>query len=49
MALSKEITIQMEVRPGTLGKFCRALAEWRVNIVAFYPFLSDGKSLVRSR
>ncbi len=47
MATSKEITIQMEDRPGTLEKFCRALAEWRVNIVAFYSFPSDGKSLVR--
>ncbi len=37
----------MEDRPGTLGKFCRALAEWRLNIVAFYSFPSDGKSLVR--
>lgn len=47
MAISKEITIQMEDRPGTLGKFCRALAEWKVNIVAFYSLPSDGKSLVR--
>jgi hypothetical protein len=46
MATSKEITIQMEDRPGTLGKFCRALAEWRVNILAFCSFPSDGKSLV---
>jgi hypothetical protein len=47
MATSKEITIQIEDRPGALGKLCRALAEWRVNIVAFYLFHSGGKSLVR--
>ena len=41
MATSKEITIQMEDRPGTLVKFCRALANRRVNIVAFYSFTSD--------
>ena len=47
MATSKELTIQIEDRPGTLGKVCRALAEWRVNILAFYSFHSGGKSLVR--
>ena len=47
MATTKEITIQMEDRPGALGQVCRALAEWRVNIVAFDFFNSGGKSLVR--
>jgi hypothetical protein len=40
--------IQMQDRPGTLGKICRALADHGISIVAFqsYPE-SQGKSTVR--
>src|SRR3970040_2791327 len=37
----------MEDRPGTLGKFCRALADRGVNILAFQSVPFEGKSLVR--
>jgi len=47
MPVIKEFTVFMDNRPGTLGKTCRALAEWRVNILGFHSFPSDGKSLVR--
>ncbi len=47
MPTSKEFTIQMEDRPGTLGKFCRVLADRGVNILAFQSFPTEGKSLVR--
>ena len=36
MPTTKELTIQIEDRPGTLGKLCRALADHRVNIVALH-------------
>lgn len=47
MATTREFTIRMEDRPGTLGKVCQALAEGRVNIVAFQSMPSGKKSLVR--
>ncbi len=47
MPKTKEFTVQMEDRPGTLGKFSRALADRGVNILAFQSFPSEGKSLVR--
>jgi hypothetical protein len=47
MPTSKEFTLGMEDRPGTLGKFSRALADRGVNIVAFQSFPSEGKSLFR--
>lgn len=47
MPVTKEFAIQMEDRPGTLGKFCRALAERGVNILAFHSHPHEGKSLVR--
>lgn len=47
MPVTKEFTILVEDRPGTLGKVSRGLAEWRVNILAFYSFCSEGKGLVR--
>jgi hypothetical protein len=47
MPVTKEFTVLMEDRPGALRKVCRALAEWRVNIVAFCLFPSEGKNLVR--
>ncbi len=47
MPTTKEFTIRMEDRPGTLGKACRALADRGVNILAFQSFPSEGQSLVR--
>ena len=47
MPTSKELTIRTEDRPGTLGKVCRALADQRVNILAFQSFPAEENSLVR--
>jgi hypothetical protein len=47
MPKTKEFTIRLEDRPGTLGKVSRALADRGVNIVAFQSFPSEGKALVR--
>jgi len=47
MPTSKEFAIRMEDRPGILGKFCRALADRGVNILAFQSVPFEGKSLVR--
>jgi hypothetical protein len=46
MPTSKEFSIHMEDRPGTLAKLCRALAERNVNIIAFQAAPVEGKSLV---
>jgi hypothetical protein len=48
MPINKEFTIRLEDKPGTLGKLCQALAEQRVNILAFHSCpLEKGKSAVR--
>ncbi len=47
MPTSKEFTVLMEDRPGTLGKVCRALADRSVNILAFQSFPIGGKSVTR--
>ena len=48
MPTSREFTIRMQDRPGTLGKICRALADRGVNILAFQSFSADaGDSQVR--
>ena len=47
MPTSKEFAVQMEDRPGTLGKVCRALADRGVNILAFQSLPSEGKGLFR--
>jgi hypothetical protein len=47
MPRSKEFTIPMEDRPGTLGTLCRALADRGVNILAFQSFPMEGESSVR--
>lgn len=47
MPTSKEFAIQMEDRPGTLARACRALADRGVNILAFQSSPGEGKSLVR--
>ena len=38
MPITKEFTIRLEDRPGTLGKLCQALAEQDVNILAYQQF-----------
>jgi hypothetical protein len=47
MPVSKELTIQIEDKPGTLGKCCRLLADRGVNIIAFQTFEREGQSLIR--
>jgi hypothetical protein len=47
MPTTKEITIRLGDRPGTLGKVCQALADHNVNIVAFQTFPLEGNCLVR--
>ena len=47
MPTTKEFTIALEDRPGTLGKTCRALADRSVNILAFQSFQSGIQSTVR--
>lgn len=47
MPTSKELTILMEDRPGTLGRTCRALADRGVNILGFQSLPIGGKSIVR--
>jgi len=46
MSITREFTVHLEDRPGTLGTFCRALAEQGVNITAFQATSSRGMSLV---
>lgn len=47
MPTTKEFTIRLGDRPGTLGKVCCALADHKVNIVAFQLVPLEGNSLVR--
>jgi hypothetical protein len=47
MPKTKEFSITMEDEPGALGKICRALADAKVNILAFQSIPSEKKSLVR--
>jgi hypothetical protein len=47
MPTAKEFAIEMDDRPGTLAKACRALADRGVNILAFQASPSQKKSLVR--
>jgi hypothetical protein len=48
MPITKEFTIRLEDRPGTLGKLCQALAEQNVNILAYQQFSHEkGKGSVR--
>ncbi len=47
MPTTRELTIRLEDRPGTLGKVCRALADRGLNILAFQSFPTEGKSTVR--
>ncbi len=47
MPTTKEFTIRLEDRPGTLGKLCQALAEQSVNILALqsFPLKKDNSSV----
>jgi hypothetical protein len=47
MPVTKEFTVLIEDRPGTLGKVCRALADRNVNILALHSFPIGGKSVTR--
>ena len=47
MPTAKEFNIRLADRPGTLGKLCRALADRKVNILAFQSIPLQGESLVR--
>ncbi len=47
MPTTKELTIHLEDRPGTLGKVCHALADRKVNILAFQSVPAEEKSVVR--
>ncbi len=47
MPVTKELTVFMNDRPGTLGEVCRALAHPNVNIVALHVFSIGGKSVAR--
>ncbi len=48
MPITKEFTIRLEDRPGTLGKLCQALAEQDINILAFHQFPHEkGRGSVR--
>jgi hypothetical protein len=49
MPTTKEFTLTLDDRPGTLGKICRGLTERNVNIVAAqsFPSPSSGKAQIR--
>src|SRR5690348_18096307 len=47
MPTTKELNIRLPDQPGTLGKLCRALADRKVNILAFQSTPLEGESLVR--
>ena len=47
MPITKELTIQIEDQPGTLGKICQAFADKGLNIVAFQAFQSPGNNQLR--
>ena len=47
MPTTKELSVQLEDQPGTLGKVCRTLADRGVNILAFQSIPSEVESQVR--
>jgi hypothetical protein len=47
MPTARELTIRLGDRPGTLGRVCRALADHKVNIIAFQSTPVEGDSLIR--
>jgi hypothetical protein len=46
MPITKELTIRMDNRPGSLGRICQALANRGVNIMAFQSIPSEKTILV---
>ena len=46
MPTVKELNIQLEHKPGTLAKLCKALADRKVNIVAFQASTDERRSQV---
>lgn len=47
MPKSREFTIRLEDRPGTLGRCCKALADKGINIMALSAYPLEGQSSVR--
>jgi hypothetical protein len=47
MARAKEFTVTIEDKPGALGACFLALAERRVNVLAFQSYVEEGESLTR--
>src|SRR5580692_4570694 len=47
MAKAKEFTVTIEDKPGALGKCFLALADRKVNILAFQSYVEERESLVR--
>jgi hypothetical protein len=47
MPITREFSLSMQDQPGTLGRICQALADRKVNILAFQSMPFEGKSLVR--
>ena len=46
MPITKEFTVRVENRPGSLGKICRELAQGGVNIMAFQSIPAEKTLLV---
>lgn len=46
MPTTKELSVEMEDRPGTLGKVCRSLADRGVNILAFQSMKNQVRLIV---
>ena len=48
MPIAREFTINLEDRPGMLGRVCQALAQQNINILAFHSCpIEKGRSAVR--
>ncbi len=47
MSTTREFSLNMQDQPGTLGRICQALADRKVNILAFQSMPCEGKSVVR--
>ena len=47
MPTTTEFSVSMQDKPGTLGRICQALADRKVNIIAFQSMPFQGKGLVR--
>jgi hypothetical protein len=47
MPKTREFNVRVEDHPGALAKFCRALADRGVNILAFQAFPFEGQASIR--